>query len=194
MPKKLLHSITLDVPKEVEIWCKRRQVRVKGPRGTLKRAFRHASVDMRLLGSKAKGQILRVDCWHGNRKQQAVVRTIVSHVRNMITGVTKGFQYHLKSVYAHFPITTEIAHQGKRVRINNFIGERYSRVVDMMHGVTVKRSPDVKDEIIISGNDVELVAQSAANVQQCGRVRNKDVRKFLDGVYVSEKTTIEGGF
>ena len=31
---------------------------------------------------------------------------------------------------------------------------------------------------------------TAALIQQCTRVRDKDIRKFLDGVYVSDKTTV----
>lgn len=31
---------------------------------------------------------------------------------------------------------------------------------------------------------------SAASIQGSCRVRNKDIRKFLDGVYVSERTTV----
>ena len=49
------------------------------------------------------------------------------------------------------------------------------------------RSPDT---LCVQGNDVEKVSLSAALIQQITKVRNKDIRKFLDGVYVSEKTTI----
>ena len=41
-----------------------------------------------------------------------------------------------------------------------------------------------------SGNSVDAVSQSAALIQQSTTVKNKDIRKFLDGLYVSEKTTI----
>lgn len=30
----------------------------------------------------------------------------------------------------------------------------------------------------------------AARIQQSTTVKNKDIRKFLDGIYVSEKTTV----
>jgi ribosomal protein L6P/L9E len=32
---------------------------------------------------------------------------------------------------------------------------------------------------------------SAAWIQQSTTVKNKDIRKFLDGIYVSEKTTVD---
>ena len=41
------------------------------------------------------------------------------------------------------------------------------------------------------GNSIEAVSQSAALIQQSTTVKNKDIRKFLDGLYVSEKTTVE---
>ncbi len=61
----------------------------------------------------------------------------------------------------------------------------------MQSGVEVEASKNVKDELQLSGNDLEHVSQSAADIQQACRVRNKDIRKFLDGLYVSERTNIE---
>jgi large subunit ribosomal protein L9e len=40
-------------------------------------------------------------------------------VSNMIVGVTRGFQYKMKLVYAHFPINPIIG-DGKSVEIRNF--------------------------------------------------------------------------
>ncbi|CAF4399925.1 unnamed protein product, partial [Adineta steineri] len=44
-----------------------------------------------------------------------------------------------------------------------------------------------KDELVLEGNDIELVSRSAALIQMSTSVKNKDIRKFLDGIYVSEK-------
>jgi len=53
--------------------------------------------------------------------------------------------------------------------------------------VKIEKSTDQKDEIIITGADIQHVSQSAANIQQVCRVKGKDIRKFLDGIYVSDK-------
>lgn len=47
----------------------------------------------------------------------------------------------------------------------------------MHKGVDVEPSKNVKDELQLYGNDLEAVSQSAADLQQICRVRNKDIRK-----------------
>ena len=85
-------------------------------------------------------------------------------------------------------------HNGKwsteLIGCRNFLGEKIVRRVTMQPGVDVEASKNVKDELQITGNSLENVSQSAADIQQACRVRNKDIRKFLDGLYVSERTNI----
>lgn len=59
----------------------------------------------------------------------------------------------------------------------NFIGEKIVRRVIMQPGVEVEVSKSQKDELTLSGNSLENVSQSAADIQQICRVRNKDIRK-----------------
>ena len=65
----------------------------------------------------------------------------------------------MRSVYAHFPINLNILEDGKTVEIRNYLGEKYNRIVKMRPGVTCSLSGN-KDEIIIQGNDIELVSNS----------------------------------
>ena len=100
----------------------------------------------------------------------------------MITGVTKGYQYKLKIVFSHFPISVKL--QDKSVLIENFTGERRPRRIKLVGSVKVKIEPD---DIIVEGANLEEVSQTAANIEQATRVRNKDPRVFLDGIYVYER-------
>jgi large subunit ribosomal protein L9e len=61
----------------------------------------------------------------------------------------------------------------------------------MLEGVTCEASSAQKDELVLTGNDLDAVSQSAASIQQITAVKNKDIRKFLDGIYVSERNVIE---
>ena len=43
------------------------------------------------------------------------------------------------------------------------------RKVDMLDGVSITRSEKVKDELVLVGNDIELVSRSAALINQVCR-------------------------
>ncbi len=124
----------------------------------------------------------------------------------------KGFEYKMRAVYAHFPINCVTSENNTVIEIRNFLGEKFIRKVKMMKGVTVVNSQAQKDELVLQGNDIEAVSQSgwfilvqslsfihsfplffftAAFIQQCVKVKNKDIRKFLDGIYVSEKGPVD---
>ncbi|CAG2068653.1 unnamed protein product, partial [Timema podura] len=78
----------------------------------------------------------------------------------MIKGVTKGFQYKMRAVYAHFPINCVTSENNSVIEIRNFLGEKFIRRVKMAAGVTVTNSPKQKDELIIEGNSIEDVSRS----------------------------------
>mmetsp|Transcript_29060 Transcript_29060/g.61177 ORF Transcript_29060/g.61177 Transcript_29060/m.61177 type:complete len:187 (+) Transcript_29060:184-744(+) len=182
--KTVLASRSIEIPEGVEVEINSRVVKVTGPRGSLTRDFKHINMDLRKTGAKH----IRVDLWFANRKELACVRTVCSHIDNMIVGVTQGFLYKMRFVYSHFPINVTL--NGNTVEIRNFLGEKRVRKIELLPGVKYVRSADVKDQIELSGNDIALVSLTAAQIQQATNVRNKDLRKFLDGIYVSEKGAI----
>merc|ERR1712079_464385 len=177
---------SVTIPDEVDCSVKSRVVTIKGSRGTLVKSFKHLAVDISMPDKKT----VRVEKWFGKKKELAAVRTACSHITNLINGVTKGYKYKMRAVYAHFPINCAISEGGTLVEVRNFLGEKYTRRVRMHDGVKCENSKDQKDELIISGNSIEAVSQSAALIQQSTTVKNKDIRKFLDGVYVSEKGNV----
>ena len=105
--------------------------------------------------------------------------------------MTKGYKYEMHLVFAHFPINVSVENEGKELEIRNFLGEKRVRKVKMLPGVTVERPEDPKQPIVLTGNDVDNVSQSAANIHCKALVRNKDIRKFLDGIYVSSSGVME---
>ena len=49
-----------------------------------------------------------IELHHGSRKNIATLRTVKTIINNLIIGVTKGFKYKMRYVYAHFPINVNI--------------------------------------------------------------------------------------
>ncbi len=170
-------SRTIQVPEGVDINLQGKKVTVKGEKGTLTRDFSFVPIAI-----DSEGKNVRIWAKWPRKKEAALVGTIDAHIRNMIIGVTKGYSYKLKIVFSHFPISVKL--QDKSVLIENFTGERRARRVKIIGDLKVKIETD---DIIISGINLEDVSQTAANIEQATRVRGKDPRVFLDGLYVYER-------
>jgi len=93
---------------------------------------------------------------------------------------------------------------GRGVEIKNFLGEKHVRKIKALEGVTVHRTEEAKDELTVQGTNLENSSLTCnffeklirkikkffwigALIQQSVRVKNKDIRQFLDGIYVSDK-------
>jgi large subunit ribosomal protein L6 len=170
-------SKTIQVPDGVQVNVEGRKVTVKGEKGTLARDFSNVSISI-----EAVDKTVRVWAEWPRKKEASLVGTIHSHIQNMITGVVKGFSYKLKIVFSHFPISVKV--QNKMVLIENFTGERRARRVKTLGDVQVKVQGD---DIVVQGLNLEDVSQTAANIEQATRVKKKDPRVFLDGIYVFEQ-------
>jgi large subunit ribosomal protein L6 len=172
----------IPIPENVKIEIDGKKVKVNGPRGNIERDFSFApNVLIKLNNSK-----LIIETFFANRKQKAVFYAIVSHIKNMIIGVTRGWRYRLKIVSTHFPVTVKVS--GNEVLIENFLGERSPRKAKILEGVKVK--VEGKD-IIVEGIDIEKVAQTAANIEISTHIRDKDRRVFVDGIYIYESGEAE---
>lgn len=170
-------SKTINVPESVIITLDGRKVTVEGEKGTLVRDFSFVPISI-----EANGKTVRVWAEWPRKKEAALVGTIHSHIKNMISGVQKGFTYKLKIVFSHFPISVKV--QGRTLFIENFTGERRERKVKLIGDVKVKIQ---SEDILVEGVNLEDVSQTAANIEQATKVKNKDPRVFLDGIYVFER-------
>ena len=63
--------------------------------------------------------------------------------QNLMKGVTVGFEYKMRLVYAHFPINANIENEGTKIEIRNFLGEKRVRTVNMLPGAPFSMDPCV---------------------------------------------------
>jgi len=167
----------MEIPSDCQVTVEEGTVTVSGPKGALTRTFLEPQLSLVREGNEivASTELSR-------KKTRAIVGTAIAHFRNMCIGVQHGYEYTMKIVYSHFPITVEA--KGDTIFIKNFIGERGIRTARLIGDVSVKTT---EDEVIINGIDIEHVSQSAANIQLATKIRDKDRRIFLDGIYVIRK-------
>merc|ERR1711964_462831 len=165
----------------VKVQIKARKVTVEGKLGKLQRDLGHINADLKVVD----GHVV-VEMWNVDAKRKATLRSALSAVVNLMNGVQHKYVKVLRLVYAHFPINFTVTNGGKSCEIRNFLGEKRVRKIDMLGDTNVIKSTDTKDEIQIEGIDIDLVGRSAALITQSCLVKNKDIRKFLDGIYVSQ--------
>ena len=167
----------VEIPENVQLTLEGRKITVQGPKGKLVKDFTHTKLKI-----AKEGNTLKLSIDNPRKTEAALVGTISAHVKNMIKGVSQGFIYKMKIVFVHFPTAVKVVE--KEVHIENFVGERKPRVATIVGDtkVTVKQ-----DDVIIEGIDINEVSQTAANIQTRAKIRNKDLRKFLDGIYVYSK-------
>ncbi|MCJ7760182.1 50S ribosomal protein L6 [Candidatus Bathyarchaeota archaeon] len=177
MVRRYLVEENIEIPGDVHVSLDGRAVSVSGPLGRLERDFSYAPIDIELDGNKVTVGIKWPD-----KKGAAMVGTVRSHIRNMVKGVQKGYTYKLKTVFAHFPVSVKV--EGNKVVIENFGGERRPRSVFVDEKVKVNVEGD---DIIVKGLDLEKVSQAASIIEHATRIKKKDPRVFLDGIYVYEK-------
>ncbi len=170
---------TVPIPEQVSVQVEGRTVRVKGPLGSLQEDLSHLPVSINVNDNK-----VRLETTWPRKREIGMLGTAAAHVRNMLKGVTQGYRYELRTVYAHFPVTVKVDEKAKVLKIENFTGEKTPRYAKIVEGVKV----DVKGEdISVEGIDLKSVSQTAANIQDSTKIKKKDLRVFLDGIYVSGK-------
>jgi large subunit ribosomal protein L6 len=169
------YNSTLEIPEGISVTLEDRTIVVQGKLGTVKKDFTKLPAFLTIENSTIK-----IQPYGTRRKDFAISKTATSIIRNMIKGVQNGYKYKMKVVFAHFPITVKV--KDGKVYVENFFGERKARISKIVGGST--KVAIEGDDIVISGPHLEDVSQTAANIELSTRVKNKDQRVFLDGIYV----------
>ncbi|KZX11212.1 50S ribosomal protein L6 [Methanobrevibacter curvatus] len=166
----------IEIPADVEINIGE-ELEVKGPKGEISRKFTYPNVSFKKENDK-----LTLKTSFPKKKDKSMIGTTRAHINNMITGVTDGFTYRMKIVFAHFPMTVKV--NGDKVVIDNFLGERHPRTAKIAGGAEV----NVKgDDVTVTGINKEDVGQTMANLEQATKIKGRDPRVFQDGIYLVSK-------
>ena len=168
---------TIDIPEGINITVNKHMMGFQGPLGKTFKSFRKIPVNVEVADGKVTLKAL------GTRKRDySILHTARSLIRNICEGLTEGYTIKMKVVYAHFPITVKV--DGKTILIENFQGERAPRKTFVVGNTKV--IPKGED-VILTGEVWTDVTQTAANIELKTKVKNKDHRVFLDGIYIYEK-------
>jgi large subunit ribosomal protein L6 len=174
---KQIVSITLKIPENASLSVEGSVVVVKGKLGELRKDFSKSRVWFEI-----KNNELYIFTDQKGRRGKALVGTIRKKIINMITGVNRKYVVRLKVAHSHFPITVKV--DKGFVRIENFMGEKSPRLVRIPEGIEVQ----VKgQDITLSGLDIDSVTLLGGALENATRVKDKDQRVFLDGIYVQSK-------
>ena len=180
MSTKILEKLSteVEIPDNVKVGFKSNMLSVDGPLGKVYKNFKKIPVKIEIRDNK-----VILNAIGKRNKDYAILNTARSIIRNLCEGVIEGYTIKMKIVFSHFPITVKV--QNKNVLIENFQGERAPRITRIF-GET-KVVPKGVD-VIITGHVLTDVTQTAADIEQHSKVKNKDHRVFLDGIYKYEKT------
>ena len=167
----------IEIPEGVEVKLDGTNIRVKGKEGENHRKFNSDGIELEMKENK-----LRLFSKKATKREKKVINTFAAHIKNMIEGVQKKFEYKLKIAASHFPMTVEI--KGKEATIKNFLGEKIPRKVKIPEGVEIEST---KEDLTIKSVNRELAGQAAANFEKATWVRSKDRRIFQDGIFMTHK-------
>ena len=172
-------TIELELPEDVDAEVDRFDLVVEGPNGRAEKRLWYPDVSVAVEDGHIVLETAATDA-----KTNATIGTFESHVRNMIHGVTDGWEYEMEIFYSHFPMQVRV--EGEEVVIENFLGERAPRRTTIHGDTTVEVDGE---RVLLSGPNKEHVGQTAADIEQLTRIRDKDTRVFQDGVYITAKPT-----
>jgi len=176
MKKQFCQEIIL--PKDVEIRKEKNMIFVKGTQGEISKEFNFGK-----LVYENKDKKVVVSHPSSTKKEKRMINTISAHLRNMIEGVQKKFEYRLKICSSHFLINVET--KGNEILIKNFLGEKIPRKCKIPKGAEIEINKDI---IIVKSSNKEIAGQAAANFEAATKIRKRDRRVFQDGIFITHKT------
>ena len=165
------------IPEGVTVTQKKHMLTFVGPLGKTHKSFRLIPVEVKIVEDK-----ILLKAIGSKKRDYAILHTARSVIRNICEGLIVGYTIKMKIVFAHFPVTVKV--EGKNIIIENFQGERSPRRTVIVGNTKVVPGGE---DIILTGEVWTDITQTAANIELKTKVKNKDHRVFLDGIYAFEK-------
>ena len=175
MKKELFQEI--EIPEGVEAEIRGNTAIIKGKEGESSRSF-----NIKNLIFEKKGDKIIIGSKKSTKSEKKLMNTAASHLKNMMEGVQKKFEYKLKICFSHFPISVNV--EGDTAMIKNFLGEKVGRKVKIPEGVDVKVNKEI---ITIISSNKESAGQASANFETATKVGMRDRRVFQDGIFIINK-------
>jgi len=167
----------LEIPEGINVTMKKHMIQFQGPLGKTFKSFRKIPVNIEINDGK-----LTLKAQGTRKRDYSILHTARSLIKNIFEGLIEGYTIKMKVVYAHFPITVKV--KEKTILIENFQGERAPRMTTIVGNTKIVPKGE---DVILTGEVWTDITQTAANIELKTKVKNKDHRVFLDGIYVYEK-------
>lgn len=164
----------IEIPQGVEVKLDGDVLNVKGPKGSIARKI-HPDLKVIFEGNAITLKLL-------NEKNRPILGTYVSHIKNMITGVSIGFEKKLE--------VNGIGYKAEVKENTLKLNVGFSHPVEFKApaGITLKVTGDKKPVITVSGVDKELVGNTAARIRAIRPVEPYNLTgiKYLDEVIIKK--------
>nr|AJS12283.1 50S ribosomal protein L6P [uncultured archaeon] len=168
----------IEIPERVEAEIDKNKLILKGKEGENSKEFNLGKINL-----EKKDKKIILSCEKTTKREKRMINTYTAHIKNMINGVQKKFEYKLKICSSHFPMTVKI--DGNIAIVKNFLGEKVDRKVELPKNVDIKIEKEI---ITILSTNKELAGQAAANLEKVTKIRGRDRRVFQDGIYITNKS------
>lgn len=169
----------IEIPTDIDVNIEGNEITIKSGDKENKRKFSYYGIEI-----KKENNNIIIEVKKATKRELKVAYTTKAHINNMLQGIKEDFEYKLEIAFVHFPMTVDLDKENNQIVIKNFLGEKKPRTAKILPGVEVKIDKKI---ITISSHDKESAGQTAGNFEKATHIRNKDRRKFQDGIYLTEK-------
>lgn len=179
--KKIKWDKEVKIPSGVDITVDNYILKIKGPKGEVIKDFTNPRL---IITKKDNSLLISSPRQKQTRKDKMFINGCVSNINGIILGVLSGYEAKMKICSGHFPMAVSI--DNKIFVVKNFLGEKVPRKIGLIEGVNVKLEGE---NVKLSGCDKEKVGLAAAIIERLCRIRNRDLRVFQDGIWITQKAS-----